>query len=262
MAFSRTRSGIDRGPIRREGRRRAIWTPAAQPSVRAVRSSTSVSFSSIPNSSMTAATSASRESEFGVAHLEQLAMRTKSVQRELGLSSAAHDHTTAGREALDERGQAGCRGRGELEVVDHDHDRFTERREVVHDRDRDVAEVGFRLARASRSRRASGRATGEQARRSARTKRWQDRHRARRTKARSTRARDDRAARMRAPRSCLPRARRRRASAGPAHLRRGPHAGDGAERASSQARAAKTSSRPGVAESGSRSFVRRSPPIG
>ena len=86
-----------------------------------------------------------RESEFGVAHLEQLPVRTKSVQRELGLSSAADDHTTAGREALDERGQAGCRSRGELDVVDHDHDRFTERREVVHDRDRDVAELGFRL---------------------------------------------------------------------------------------------------------------------
>ena len=86
------------------------------------------------------------ESEVGVAHLEQLAMRAKSVQRELGFSSAAHDHTTAGREALDERGQAGCRGRGELEVVDHDHDRFTERGEVVHDRDGDVVEVGFRLA--------------------------------------------------------------------------------------------------------------------
>ena len=46
------------------------------------------------------------ESELSVAHLEQLAMRTKSVQRELGFSAAAHDHTTAGRETLDERGQA------------------------------------------------------------------------------------------------------------------------------------------------------------
>ena len=87
-----------------------------------------------------------REAQFGVAHLEQLPVRTKSVQRELGLSSAAHDHTTVGREALDERGQAGCGGRGELEVVDHDHDGFTKRGEVVHDRDRDVAELGLRLA--------------------------------------------------------------------------------------------------------------------
>ena len=72
-------------------------------------------------------------------------MRTKSVQREVRLDSAAHDHTTPGWEALDQRGQAGCRGRGELDVVDHDHDRFPERREVVHDRDRDVVELGFRL---------------------------------------------------------------------------------------------------------------------
>ncbi len=88
----------------------------------------------------------SREPEFSVAHLEQLPVRTKSVQRELGLSAAADDHATAGREALDERGQAGCRSRRELEVVDHDHDRFAERREVVHDRDRDVTELRFRLA--------------------------------------------------------------------------------------------------------------------
>ena len=87
-----------------------------------------------------------RESEFGVAHLEQLPMRTKSVQHELGLSSAADDHTTAGREALDERGQAGCRGRGEVDVVDHDHNRFTERREVVTAWIRDVAEFGFGCA--------------------------------------------------------------------------------------------------------------------
>ncbi len=105
------------------------------------------------------------ESELGVAHLEQLSMGTKSVQRELGLSSAPHDHTTVGWEALDECGQAGCRGRGEVEVVDHDHDRFTERREVVHDRDRDVAEVGLGRAEQRRSRQASGRAIGDQARR-------------------------------------------------------------------------------------------------
>ena len=84
-----------------------------------------------------------RESEVGVAHLEQLPMRTKSVQRELRLGSATDDHTTVGREPLDERGQAGCRSRGEVDVVDHDHDRFIERCEVVHDRDRDVAEFGF-----------------------------------------------------------------------------------------------------------------------
>ena len=85
------------------------------------------------------------ESEFGVAHLDQLTMRTESVQRELGLGSAADDHATAGGEAFDERGQAGCSSGGELEVVDHDHDRFIQRREVVHDRDRDVSEVGFDL---------------------------------------------------------------------------------------------------------------------
>ena len=51
----RKRSGTDSS--RRETA--AIWTPAVQPSVRAVSSSTSVSFSSTPNSAMTAATSAS-----------------------------------------------------------------------------------------------------------------------------------------------------------------------------------------------------------
>ena len=50
----RKRSGTDSS----RSETAAIWTPAAQPSVRAVRSSTSVSFSSIPNSAMTAATSA------------------------------------------------------------------------------------------------------------------------------------------------------------------------------------------------------------
>ena len=88
----------------------------------------------------------SGESKFRVAHLDQLPMRTESVQRELGFTSAAHEHTAAGRQALDERRQARCRSRGELEVVDHDHHRFTERREVVDDRDCDVAEIGFYLA--------------------------------------------------------------------------------------------------------------------
>ena len=138
----RKRSGTDSS--RRETA--AIWTPAAQPSVRAVRSSTSAAFSSIPNSSMTAATSALREPEVGVAHLEQLPVRTQSVQRELGLSAAADDHATVGRQAFDERGHAGCRSRRELKIVDHDHDRFAERREVVHDRDRDITERRFRLA--------------------------------------------------------------------------------------------------------------------
>ena len=85
------------------------------------------------------------ESEFGVAYLEQSTVRPESVQRELWFGSAGDDHTAAGRQALDERGHAGCRGQGELEVVDHDHDRPTERREVVHERDRDVVEVGFGL---------------------------------------------------------------------------------------------------------------------
>ena len=53
-------------------------------------------------------------------------------------------------------------------------------------------------------------------------------------KAKSTPARGDRAPKIRAPRSYLPPARRRRSSAGLAHPRRGPHAGDVAERASSQ----------------------------
>ena len=39
----------------------------------------------------------------------------------------------------------GAAADGELEVVDHDHDRLSERREVVHDRDRNVAELGLRL---------------------------------------------------------------------------------------------------------------------
>ena len=85
------------------------------------------------------------ESKFGIAHLEELPVRAKSVQRELGLTSAAHNHTAARRKALDERGHARRRSRRELEVVDHDHDRLSERREVVHDRDRNVAELGLRL---------------------------------------------------------------------------------------------------------------------
>ena len=87
----------------------------------------------------------SREPELGIAYLEQLPVRTKSMQRKLGLSTAAHDHTTAGGETLDERGQGGCGSRGELNVVDDDHDWFTQRREVVHERDLDVAEVWFGL---------------------------------------------------------------------------------------------------------------------
>ena len=85
------------------------------------------------------------ESKLGIAHLEELPVRAKSVQRELGLTSAAHNHTAARRKALDERGHARRRSRRELEVVDHDHDRLSERRKVVHDRDRNVAELGLRL---------------------------------------------------------------------------------------------------------------------
>ena len=85
------------------------------------------------------------QAQLGVAHLEQLPARTKAMERELRLGPAADDHTTAGRESLDERGQRGCRSRSELEVVDHDHDRLTEGREVVPDRNRNVAEIGLRL---------------------------------------------------------------------------------------------------------------------
>ncbi len=88
----------------------------------------------------------SGESKLPVAHLDQLPMRTESVQRELGFTPAANDHTAAGWQALDERREARCRSRGELEVVDHDHDWFTERSEVVDDRDCDVAEIRVRLA--------------------------------------------------------------------------------------------------------------------
>ena len=86
-----------------------------------------------------------REPQLVIAHLVQLPMSAQSVQRELRLGSAAQEHATGGRQALDEQRQAGFRGRGELDVVDHDHDRLTERREAVHDRDRNVAEVGFGL---------------------------------------------------------------------------------------------------------------------
>ena len=203
-----------------------------------------------------------RESEFGVADFEQLSMCTKAVERELGLGSASDDHTTAVREALDERGQAGRRSRGELEVVDHDHDRFTQRREVVHYRDRDVAEFGIRLGKqVGRVEPTVGPPASKRGgeRRPKRGRIGVDAHR---MKARLTQARGDRAARIPARRSCLRRARRRRPSAGGAHLRRARPAGDGVEHAGSGARVAKTSSRPAVAESGSCSFARRSPPIG
>ena len=111
------------------------------------------------------------ESEFGVAHLDQLTMRTESVQRELGLGSAADDHATAGGEAFDERGQAGC-SRRRRTGGRRSRSRQVHRAPRGRSRSRSRRLRGrVRPRRASRSRRASGRATGERTRRRARTKR-------------------------------------------------------------------------------------------
>jgi len=67
------------------------------------------------------------------------------VQRELGLGSTPEDHSAARRETLDEREQAGCCGRGEVEVVDDEHNGLTQVGQVVDDGNRNVVEIEFPL---------------------------------------------------------------------------------------------------------------------
>src|SRR4051794_6163346 len=81
------------------------------------------------------------EPKVGVSNLDEPAIAAKPVQSQLRLRPTADDDTTVVRKAVDERGQAGCGRRREMEVVDDEQHRSIDLRDVVDRGDSDLVKV-------------------------------------------------------------------------------------------------------------------------